>query len=474
MITQDFSQTMQHSATVLQKIVADKLIWVEQQQQAFPLAQFKDQVSRSDRDFYQALAQGTHAVPAFILECKKASPSKGLIRQTFDLDGIANVYRHYASAISVLTDEKYFQGSFTYLPKVRRQVTQPILCKDFMISEYQVYLARYYQADAILLMLSVVDDNTYRTLADLAHSLGMGVLTETSNPTELQRAIQLGAKVIGINNRNLHDLSVDLQRTLQLAPHIPEDRIIISESGIYTHQQVQQLKPVVHAFLIGSSLMSSADLNSAVRAIIYGENKVCGLTRPQDAQQAYQCGALYGGLIFAERSPRRVSLPQAQAIISTAPLRYVGVFQNQSIAFISQLAQQFALFAVQLHGDESIEFMTALRQQLPEHCEIWRAVSIEHATSTLNLPLDEVVDRYVCDTKIKGQQGGTGKTFDWAILPAQWKDKIMLAGGLNPENIESAMAQHCLGVDINSGAESQVGIKDATKLQTIFAKILKN
>ncbi|OBW90860.1 bifunctional indole-3-glycerol-phosphate synthase TrpC/phosphoribosylanthranilate isomerase TrpF [Gallibacterium salpingitidis] len=474
MITQDFSQTMQSTATVLQKIVADKLLWVEQQQKNFPLAQFKDQIESSDRDFYHALAQGTHQVPAFILECKKASPSKGLIRQEFDLEGIADVYRHYASAISVLTDEKYFQGNFAYLPKVRQLVHQPVLCKDFMISEYQVYLARYYQADAILLMLSVVDDNTYRILADLAHSLGMGVLTETSNEAELQRAISLNAKVIGINNRNLHDLSVDLQRTLHLAPKIPEDRIIISESGIYTHQQVQQLKPYVNAFLIGSSLMGSKDLNSAVRAIIYGENKICGLTRPQDAQQAYQCGALYGGLIFAERSPRCISLRQAQEITTAAPLRYVGVFQNQELELITKLVQQLSLFAVQLHGNESTDFIQELRQQLPKDCQIWRAVSVDTTTEQLQFQPDENIDRYVFDAKVKTQQGGTGKTFDWALLPEEYKHKIMLAGGLNADNIENAIAQRCLGVDINSGAESQAGIKDVTKLQTIFAKIIKN
>ncbi len=129
------------------------------------------------------------------LECKKASPSKGLIRGEFNLDEIANVYKHYASAVSVLTDEKYFQGKFDYLPQVRDVVSQPVLCKDFMISKYQVYLARYYQADAILLMLSVVNDETYRVLADLAHSLGMGVLTETSNEEEFERALALGAKL---------------------------------------------------------------------------------------------------------------------------------------------------------------------------------------------------------------------------------------------------------------------------------------
>ena len=111
------------------------------------------------------MAKGSHQKPAYILECKKASPSKGLIRSEFKPTEIAQVYKHYANAISVLTDEKYFQGDFAYIKQVRDVVTQPVLCKDFMISEYQVYLARFYQADAILLMLSVVNDETYRILA---------------------------------------------------------------------------------------------------------------------------------------------------------------------------------------------------------------------------------------------------------------------------------------------------------------------
>ena len=179
---------MQNQPTILQKIVQDKARWVEQKEQAFPLSQFRHQLTQSDRSFYQALAKGSHDLPAYILECKKASPSKGLIRADFDLDAIAQVYKHYASAISVLTDEQYFQGDFAYISQVRQQVEQPVLCKDFMISPYQVYLARFHQADAILLMLSVVDDDTYRELSELAHSLGMGVLTETSNEAEFERA----------------------------------------------------------------------------------------------------------------------------------------------------------------------------------------------------------------------------------------------------------------------------------------------
>lgn len=156
--------------TVLAKIVADKALWVEARKAQQPLASFQNDVVPSTRRFYDAL-QGARTV--FILECKKASPSKGVIRSDFDPARIAGVYKHHASAISVLTDEKYFQGSFDFLPIVSAVAHQPVLCKDFIIDPYQIYLARFYQADACLLMLSVLDDEQYRQLAAVAHSLGM-------------------------------------------------------------------------------------------------------------------------------------------------------------------------------------------------------------------------------------------------------------------------------------------------------------
>lgn len=247
---------------------------------------------------------------------QKASPSKGLIREDFDPATIAGVYKHYASAISVLCDEKYFQGSFDFLPIVSKVAPQPILCKDFTIAPYQIYLARYYQADACLLMLSVLDDDQYRQLAAVAHSLNMGVLTEVSNEEELERAIALKAKVVGINNRDLRDMSIDLNRTRQLAPRLGPDVTVISESGIHTYGEVRELSHFANGFLIGSALMEQPDLSAAVKRVQLGENKVCGLTRPQDAQVAREAGAIYGGLIFVDSSPRAVNDQQAQAVMS--------------------------------------------------------------------------------------------------------------------------------------------------------------
>ena len=203
--------------TILGKIVAAKQEWVAARKLAQPLESFQGALVPSDRDFEGDLRAGS---TRFILECKKASPSKGLIRDDFSPEAIADIYGNYATAISVLTDEQFFQGDFAFLPRVRGRVKQPVLCKDFMIDPYQVYLARHYQADAILLMLSVLTDEGYRALFKVAKELGLGVLTEVSNAEERDRAVALGAPVIGINNRDLRDLSVDLARTQQLAAEI--------------------------------------------------------------------------------------------------------------------------------------------------------------------------------------------------------------------------------------------------------------
>ena len=154
------------------------------------------------------------------------------------------------------------------MPMVGQAMTQPVLCKDFIIDPYQICLARHYQADAIFLMLSVLNDQQYRELADVAHSLKRGILTEVSNQEELERARVLKPRVAGINNRDLRDLSIDLDKTRQLAPQLPEDAIVISESGIYDYAQIRELRQYAGGFLIGSSLMSEANLDMAVRRVL--------------------------------------------------------------------------------------------------------------------------------------------------------------------------------------------------------------
>ncbi|CCJ88871.1 Indole-3-glycerol phosphate synthase / Phosphoribosylanthranilate isomerase [Cronobacter turicensis 564] len=444
--------------TVLAKIVADKALWVEARKAQQPLASFQNDVVPSTRRFYDAL-RGARTV--FILECKKASPSKGVIRSDFDPARIAGVYKHHASAISVLTDEKYFQGSFDFLPIVSAIAPQPLLCKDFIIDPYQIYLARFYQADACLLMLSVLDDDQYRQLAAVAHSLGMGVLTEVSNEEELERALRLEAKVVGINNRDLRDLSIDLNRTRELAPRLGHGVTVISESGIHTYGQVRELSRFANGFLIGSALMEHDDLETAVRQVLLGENKVCGLTRPEDAQSALQAGAVFGGLIFVGSSPRAVTDEQARAVINAAPLRYVGVFRDAPVEDVVAKANAFSLAAVQLHGDEDQTYISALRASLPETTAIWKAQSVSHVLPPRNL---QYVDRYVLDNG----QGGSGQRFDWSLLEGQTLDNVMLAGGLGADNCVQAAQLGCAGLDFNSGVERAPGIKDSDKLAAVF------
>jgi indole-3-glycerol phosphate synthase / phosphoribosylanthranilate isomerase len=444
--------------TVLAKIVADKAIWVEARKAQQPLASFQNEIVPSQRHFYEAL-RGARTV--FILECKKASPSKGVIRDDFDPARIAGVYKHHASAISVLTDEKYFQGSFDFLPIVSQIAPQPVLCKDFIIDAYQIYLARYYQADACLLMLSVLDDEQYRQLAAVAHSLNMGVLTEVSNEEELERAIALEAKVVGINNRDLRDLSIDLNRTRQLAPRLGAGVTVISESGINSYAQVRELSHFANGFLIGSALMGQDDLNAAVRSVLLGENKVCGLTRPEDAKAAYEAGAIFGGLIFAPSSPRYVTPEQARTVSAAAPLRYVGVFRDSAVQDVVNIAEALKLSAVQLHGCEDQAYISTLRDALPDEVAIWKALSVANSLPARDL---QFVDRYVFDNG----QGGSGQRFDWSLLAGQQLDNVLLAGGLGADNCVDAAKLGCSGLDFNSGVESAPGIKDSNKLAAVF------
>ncbi|WP_406663315.1 bifunctional indole-3-glycerol-phosphate synthase TrpC/phosphoribosylanthranilate isomerase TrpF [Gallaecimonas sp. GXIMD1310] len=443
-------------ATILEQIVQQKRQDLAALKARYPKAE-SSPLPPSSRSLAASLQQGS----GFILECKKASPSKGLIRADFDPLTLAQTYAPYASAISVLTDEPYFQGHPDYLAAVAQQVDKPVLMKDFFIDPMQVRLARYLGADAILLMLSILDDHQYQQLAALAGELGLDVLTEVANEQERDRAVALGAAIIGINNRNLHDMSIDLARTLSLAATIPADRIIVSESGIRRHDDVRHLRGIAQGFLVGSELMAQADVDLACRRLIYGEHKVCGLTRPADARAAYNAGACYGGLIFAA-SPRQVTLAEAAVIKAAAPLAYVGVFANSSVDTVATVAKQLQLHAIQLHGDEDQQFITALRQHLA--LPIWKAASIDN-------PDPAGADRLVLDSRHAGQFGGTGRTFDWQQFKGA-EVPVMLAGGIGPDNVQAALGIPGIrGLDLNSQLESAPGIKDPALIRLTFERM---
>jgi indole-3-glycerol phosphate synthase len=263
---------MTNTPDILQKILAKKAEEVAKRKQNMTIANLEDVASgvESPRGFYNALQSKVLAKkPAIIAEIKKASPSKGVIREDFQPLAIAQDYAmNGAACLSVLTDKTFFQGSEAYLQMVRERCPLPVLRKDFMIDPYQIYEARALGADCILLIVAALDDTLMHELSDVATQLGMDVLVEVHDADELQRALTLETKLIGINNRNLRSFETSLQTTLTLKASIPADRMIITESGIHHQDDVQlMLDNAIYAFLVGEVFMRANSPGQKMREL---------------------------------------------------------------------------------------------------------------------------------------------------------------------------------------------------------------
>ncbi len=249
---------------ILKKILAVKVQEVIKAQAVNPLLAMRAEAERAApaRDFVGAIrARVVAGQSAVIAEIKKASPSRGVLRSDFRPAEIASSYaRHGATCLSVLTDEQFFQGKAEYLKQARAACTLPVLRKDFIVDEYQIYQSRAMGADAILLIASALDVAQMQSFELLAHRLGMAVLVEVHDGTELESALRLTTPLIGVNNRNLRTFEVNLQTTLDLLPRIPGGRIVVTESGILEAKDVKLLRGHnVHAFLVGEAFMRAED-----------------------------------------------------------------------------------------------------------------------------------------------------------------------------------------------------------------------
>jgi indole-3-glycerol phosphate synthase len=257
---------------ILNKIVAVKREEVAAGLKKKSLAAMRDDAQSRvlSRDFVGAmrtkLARGESAV---IAEIKKASPSKGVLREDFIPADIAQSYAQAGAAcLSVLTDQQFFQGSNDFLKQARASCDLPVLRKDFMVDPYQVYEARTIGADCILLIAACLDDGQMAELEALAHSLGMAVLVEVHDREELHRALKLQTPLLGVNNRNLRTFEVNLQTTLDLLPEVPDGRILVTESGILHRDDVQRMRAAqVHAFLVGEAFMRAQDPGQALASL---------------------------------------------------------------------------------------------------------------------------------------------------------------------------------------------------------------
>ena len=398
----------------------------------------------------------------FIMEVKKASPSGH--PSSVAVPDAVRAYAPVADAISVLTDAPYFNGSLDDLRAVRALFDGPVLAKDFVVDPRQVTEARAHGADAVLAIAAALADEEIAAIMAEARRLGMDVLVEVHDEPELKRALALGAEIVGINNRDLKTLKTDLAVTERLAPMVPQDRLLVSESGVRERADVERLGPKADAFLVGSSLMASDEIAQAARALVYGRVKICGITSAEDARLAADAGATHVGMIFAEGSPRKVG-GEAAEIAEAArrrEVKTVGIFQDQEPEFVAATASRLGLDAVQLHGSENVDaFRSGAR-------EIWAACAVGNELESER----EAADRIIYDTRVKGRSGGTGQTFDWNLVAGRpHLPSGFLAGGINPVNAREAQRVRAFGIDVSSGVEGEPGRKDREKIRALFESL---
>lgn len=428
----------------------------------------------------------------FICEVKKASPSKGIIAEDFPYLDIAKEYEVAgAAAISVLTEPDFFKGDKKYLQEIASTVKIPVLRKDFIIDEYQIYQAKVWGASAILLICACLDMPTLTKFRELADSLGLSSLVEAHDENEVQMAIDCGARIIGVNNRNLKDFTVDVQNSVRLRNLVEADVIFVSESGLETPEDIQVLRDNnIGVALMGETFMRSPNKVEKL-AYLYGPTyytpkvKMCGISKVETIPAVVEAKPDYMGLVFAP-SKRQVTVDQAKTLVEALHKQYtkrynngteqsnndeiktVGVFVNETLDNLVTIATDANLDVVQLHGDEDEAFIQSLKGRT--NVEVWKAVQIRSAADA-EAWIDSRADMLLFDAYHKDERGGTGEVFDWSCLD-EFERPFMLAGGIDSTNVARAIRTvRPYGIDISSGIETD-GVKDDEKIKA-FTNIVR-
>lgn len=434
----------------------------------------------------------------FICEVKKASPSKGIIAEHFPYLEIAKEYEVAgAAAISVLTEPDFFKGDKKYLQEIASTVKIPVLRKDFIIDEYQIYQAKVWGASAILLICACLDVPTLTKFREIADSLGLSSLVEAHDEAEVQMAIDCGARIIGVNNRNLKDFTVDVQNSVRLRNLVQDDVIFVSESGLETPEDIQVLRDNnIGVALMGETFMRSPNKIEKL-AYLYGSTyytpkiKMCGISKVETIPAIVDAKPDYMGLVFAP-SKRQVTVDQAKSLVKELHKQYgnrysrdevqcsnqtlihqefiktVGIFVNETLDNLVTIATEVNLDAVQLHGDEDEAFIQSLKERT--NVEVWKAVQIRSAADAEKW-IDSSADMLLFDAYHKDERGGTGEVFDWSCLD-EFERPFMLAGGIDSTNVARAIRTvRPYGIDISSGIETE-GVKDDEKIKA-FTNIVR-
>lgn len=456
------------SPSILLEIIAHKKAEVMMRQQRQLLAFGENSlhygfegVPHSQRDFKAALLQDGISI---IGEIKKTSPSTAdFIQADRDIKELAKTYESAGiDAISVLTDHKFFKGTLDYLTEVLISTDYaPLLCKDFIVEDFQIYEARYFGADAILLIAAVLTDTQLREFSMIAKNLSMDVLCEVHNEVELNRVLAIDPDIIGINNRDLHTFEIDHSTTARLVPLIPEGIVIVAESGISSHLQVRNLPKRVDAILVGTSIMQAHSVTSQIHSLKLQRPlfKACGIRSVEEAQFCEAQGVDLVGLNFVPSSKRCISVDFAERVCDQLThARSVGVFQNQSLDEVHRIADAFGLDFVQLSGDESLEYVKSCRYPVIKAFSLDADFDLEYVRQFLP---------HCAFILFDGPMPGSG------LQPAY--DQLMtcdfpflIAGGISPENCQAISAQlGALGVDVASGIETD-GAIDLNKISQIL------
>jgi indole-3-glycerol phosphate synthase / phosphoribosylanthranilate isomerase len=468
----------------LDRIVTQTRSDLEERKQQCSLEEMQQLAARQPRprDFLAAFKDRSQV--HLIAEVKRASPSRGMLAPHLDPVELARTYEaHGAAAISVLTEPHFFLGAPAYLTEIKQAVHVPVLRKDFIVDEYQVYEARAWGADAILLICAILDDNQLRHLLAVARQQGMYCLVEVHSRQEAQRAVDAGARIIGVNSRNLVTFQMNPYLIREIRQLLPPDRVVVAESGIHTQADARRLARYdVQGMLVGESLVVSDDIPAQMHTLLQGANastqvKICGLRLPEHVNAAVEAGADMLGFIFYEPSHRYIQPQQVQAILAaserfavsskeqTTP-DIVGVFVNKDAGFIHDAVEQAGLHFVQLHGTESPEFCQKMNRPVIKALHL-------HGEDDLHqiYAYKDVAWRLLLDTPTSAW-GGTGDTHDWGLARAGAQAvPILLAGGLTTENITEALRQvHPWGVDVSSGVETSKQ-KDVDKIRAFVKKV---
>jgi indole-3-glycerol phosphate synthase/phosphoribosylanthranilate isomerase/anthranilate synthase/indole-3-glycerol phosphate synthase/phosphoribosylanthranilate isomerase len=390
---------------------------------------------------------------SLIAEVKQASPSEGIIRKDFDPVALARAYEASgASAISVLTDCEFFKGDLEHLRQVAAVTTLPILRKDFIIDELQVMQSKLAGASAILLIASILDESELKRLRELAEGVGMEALVEVHNEDELKAALSSGAEIIGINNRDLKTFTVDLQTTIDLLEKIPDDVIVVSESGIKSHGDMKRLQGSCDAVLVGTSLLRFPDVSLRVHELFMNRPlvKVCGIQDLETAQFCEEQGVEFLGFNFVKDSSRFIDPNDARVIAnSLTKAKTVGLFVNEPAAYVNAVARDLDLDYIQLHGDED---------------EAYCAHMVRPVIKSF-LPSEKSFDGV---TPLFDLKKGTEGVIDLKDEP---KSPYFLAGGLNASNVASVIEGHQpFVVDVARGVETE-GKKDTQLISEFLTQL---